>query len=170
MTGFLVSRDQHQTIDYNTAPLMLNGWSVKPEDQIMSAVRTDFTPDPSKLSRYLSKRQEGWNTIVGHDLRKELEGKPVLTAHVLDYLLANTHLIPCSWKKNMVGETLYHFFWGTIYRDKSGAPCVRYLFWGGGGWRWMWRRLDDGFDDRFPAAVLRDGGFRSWSLWRLFAS
>ncbi len=136
MTATVVTNDQPRTIDCNVAPFIPNGWSIRPKDQITSAVCGDLIFDPAKVTPYFSEGQKNDKTTVGHNLRKELEGKPVLTAHVLDYLLANTHLIPESWKKNENGKTLCHFFWGTLYRDPGSSLCVRYLCWGGGGWDW----------------------------------
>ena len=138
----------NRLIDCDTAPYIPNGWSVESHAK---GGKIEF--DPSKITLYFSARQKNGKTIVGHDLRKELEGKPVLNACVLDHLLANTHLIPDSWKKNEKGETLYHLFWNTVYRDSNGNLCVRYLYWGCGGWFWDCRWLGGRFDGRRPAVL-----------------
>ncbi len=135
-------------IDCDAAPYIPNGWSVESHTK---GGQIEF--DPSKITLYFSKRQKNGKTIVGHDLRKELKGKPVLNACVLDHLLANTHLIPDSWKKNEKGETLYHFFWDTVYRDSNGSLCVRSLYWRGDGWNWDYGWLDDEFDGQNPAIL-----------------
>lgn len=74
---------------------------------------------------YLSPIQKKYGgKISGEDLRKELVGKPVLNACVLDYLLTHPEMIPASWRwKRTV-------FWGTIYRDLDpyGYLFVRSLF------------------------------------------
>ena len=106
--------------------------------------------DGRKVILHLSKRQCGDKWLRGHELRKELMGKPVLNANLLDALYRNTHLTPEDWKGR------YVFFWGTIYRG-SGGLYVRYLcFFGVGGWRSEYGWLGgDGFGGRGPA-VLRE--------------
>jgi hypothetical protein len=100
----------------------------------------------TKIALYLTKGQKK-GRVVGNDLRKELAGQPVLNANVLDYYLANQHLIPEEWKGKAV------FFWGTIYRDRVGHLYVRFLYWSGVGWRWhhYWFGFD--WRDDNPAAV-----------------
>ena len=105
-----------------------------------------FFFDPTKVTLYLSKKQNGGH-IIGNDLRKELCRKPVLNANVLDYLLKNPHLIPEEWKDK------YVFFWGTVYRYSNGLLYVRYLYFRGGRWGWGCYWLDDDWHGRNPAAV-----------------
>lgn len=66
--------------------------------------------DPSKIILHLEKGQKGGKSIKGEELRKLLEGKPTLNACVLDFLLANTALIPDSWKKDEEGRTRFIYF------------------------------------------------------------
>jgi hypothetical protein len=109
----------HNFIDCAADPFVPEDWSVEEHHK-----RGTFKWDPSQVRLYLSKEQQGNNYIVGHKLRKELQGKPVLNANVLDYLLKNPHLIPEEWKGKRV------CFWGTIYRSSiSGDPYVRYMSW-----------------------------------------
>jgi len=104
--------------------------------------------NPDEVELYLCDEQrEG--TIEGNKLRELLKDKHVLNATVLDYLLANPHLIPDEWR----GRTV--FFWGTIYRDSRGRLYVRYLYWSGDGWYWDCYWLVDYFDDSDPAALSR---------------
>lgn len=108
--------------------------------------------DGKKVVLHLSERQMDDKRIVGHELRKELEnGKQVLlNSNVLDYLYDHPELFPEHWKQNEKGETLYIFFWGSIFRRPSdGGLYVRYLSWRGGGldrrYDWLgyaWRRQD----------------------------
>ena len=103
--------------------------------------------DLSKIELYLSEKQKT-GYIEGNDLLKELEGKNVLNANVLDYLLEHPDLIPSKWK----GKHVY--FWGTIYRDFDGGLCVRCLVSDGKSWDWRYYWLDDNFFGSFdPAAV-----------------
>lgn len=109
--------------------------------------------NPALLHLHLSPNQQNGKVVVGHELRKELAREKVLNANVLDYLLANPHLIPEEWKQDEQGRTRYIFFWGTIYRVSDGYLCVRYLYWSEGRFRGGNDWLDDGWGDQDPAAV-----------------
>ncbi len=106
-----------------------------------------FEWNPAHVELYLSENQKNGNYITGNQLLKELKGKPVLNANVLDYLLAHPELIPEDWKGK------YVFFWGTLYRSSGGNLFVRCLRWGGSRWNWNddWLGLD--WLDNRPAAV-----------------
>jgi hypothetical protein len=136
-------------IDCDADPFVPNGWRVE-KHRKGGQIIFDLT----KIELYLSKNQQNGKVINGSKLRKELENKPILNANILDYLLANPHLIPENWKKDENGNTRYIFFWGTIYRGSDGYLCVRGLFWRGGGWRWRWDWLSRDWDDLRPAALL----------------
>lgn len=137
-----IKRPEHlMIVDCDADPFVPSGWKVEEHQK-----GGQFKFDPAQMSLYLSKSQcEG--VQQGHDLRKELAGKPVLNANVLDCLLAHPHLIPEEWKKN------YTFFWGTIYRDSHGDLCVRYLCWHGGRWNWDYNWLKNAWYSRDPAAL-----------------
>lgn len=85
--------------------------------------------------------------IVGHKLKKKLEGKQVYSAVLLDFLLEHPQFIPDEWKTKGV-----IYFWGTIYRDSGDNLYVRYLRWSGGGWYSDCYWLDCGWDDNEPSA------------------
>ena len=108
--------------------------------------------DFSKINLYLSEKQKT-GSIIGHDLRKELEGKKAMNACVLDYLLANPHLIPEDWKKDSKGNTRFIFFWGTIFRLTSDNLYVRCLCWYGGKWQSVYNWLGSRWGVNDPAAV-----------------
>jgi hypothetical protein len=110
--------------------------------------------DDKKVILHLVSGQQGGNWIRGHELREELSGKPVLNACVLDFLLENTSFIPDSWKKDANGNTVYVFFWGTIYRHSDGSLCVRDLYWHDGAWQQDYNWLDDDWHGGDPAALL----------------
>ncbi|MDE2001222.1 MAG: hypothetical protein KGI60_01480, partial [Patescibacteria group bacterium] len=93
-------------IDCDADPFVPNGWLVEKHQKGGS-----FKWDAAQVKLYLSNQQRNDKAIEGNKLRRELVDKPVLNANVLDYLLANPHLIPEEWKGKAV------FFWGTIYRD-----------------------------------------------------
>jgi len=128
-------------IDCDSAPFVPEGWFVeehKPGGQ--------FSFDPAGIELYLSKKQKN-GVIIGNDLRKELADKKVLNACVLDFLLAHPELIPDSWKRKAV------FFFGTIFRDSYGNPCVRCLSWDGSEWYWRCSWLDYDFYSDNPVAI-----------------
>lgn len=131
-------------IDCNADPHVPENWKV--EEHIKGG---ELTWNPEKITLYLSDKQKG-GVIEGNKLRKELKGKPVLNANVLDYLLKNPHLIPDEWKGK------YIFFWGTIYRRSGGSLYVRCLCWGGGSWGWSYRWLVRDWGGGSPAAVLAE--------------
>lgn len=102
-----------------------------------------FKWNTATIQLWLAKGQQNGTALDGYTLRKELKGKSVLNANVLDYLLANPHLIPDEWKGK------YVFFWGTVYRHLEGGLFIRCLCWNGDRWGWSyywlgrsWRNLD----------------------------
>ena len=139
-------------IDCDAAPFVPQGWKVE-EHQRGGSLKWD----PRQVQFYLSPEQQNGKATRGEKLRKELAGKPVLNANVLDYLLAHPHLIPEEWKKDEQNRTRYIFFWGTIYRDPHGNLFVRYLDWVDGRWDWLCSWLGHGWVGRYPAALLAVG-------------
>ncbi len=116
-------------IDCDANPFIPAGWSVEEHKK-----GGKFVWGKTRIDLFLARQQMN-GVIVGHDLRKKLEGKPVLNANVLDFLLANPHLIPEDWKGKAV------FFWGTVYRSRDGHLYVRFLCWDGGRWHWHFNYL-----------------------------
>ncbi len=119
---------------------------------ILFEKRTDgLYIDGKKVLLYRSERQMNGGSIYGHDLRKELDGKPVLNACVLDFLMANQEFIPEDWRKEGV-----ILFWGTIFRSSSGELCLHGMefqpkfgeWWYSQGW------LNRHPDETTPAAML----------------
>lgn len=128
-------------IDCDARPFVPAGWSVK-EHQKGGAYKWDKSAQKDALF-YPSNGQSC------KKFRKELRdmSTPVLNANVLDYLLANQHLIPEEWKGKNV------FFWGTVYRSSRGDLYVRYLCWSGAWWRWSCRWLVSHWRGYDPAAL-----------------
>lgn len=104
--------------------------------------------DPAQVTLYLSQGQRHGKRIKGTELQRELQGKLVMNANVLDSLLAHPEFIPESWKGKAV------FFWGTIYRGLGDDLCVRCLCWSGSGWYSHHGWLGRGWGDLGPAALL----------------
>ncbi|MEK7602339.1 MAG: hypothetical protein AAB472_02545 [Patescibacteria group bacterium] len=129
-------------IDCDADPFVPDGWSVEEHQKSGS-----FEWDASKVELWLANGQKNGKILEGNKLRKEMAKKVPFNACVLDYLLANPHLIPQEWKGK------YVFFWGTVYRDSRGNLFVRYLYWSGDGWLWGDRWLDDGWRGSYLAAL-----------------
>ena len=126
--------------------------------------------DPSKIELYVSPNMHIWHSPLdgkdysltkGRYLRQELigkkiQGRKILNANVLEFLLRHPDLIPEEWKSFQV------FFWGTLYRDRPPpnnfyGDCIRALiWWPGEGWRWTTRNPWLEFTPRMPAAILRE--------------
>ncbi|MDD5627312.1 MAG: hypothetical protein PHW01_04875 [Patescibacteria group bacterium] len=111
--------------------------------------RDELYIDDRKVILYLSERQKH-GRISGHELHKELSGKPVLHPNILDALLEHPNLIPEGWKNN----NYYIFFWGTILRSSLGNLCVRYLCFSDDKWSWGYLWFDVGWIESDPAALL----------------
>ena len=142
------SLSESMLIDCSVSP-MITGRSIRPENQISSAFHGQMVWDSTKIELFLAEEQKVEPWIKGHDLKKKLEGKVVLPANVLDWLLQpeNQHHIPVSW----AGKAT--FFWGTIYRDSGRYAVVRFLNWYGRSWGWDDYWLGHKFRSCYPAAL-----------------
>ena len=131
-------------IDTDKQPkIPFDGWTVESHTGMG---KLEWNPENVEL--HLEPEQKN-RFIEGNELRKRLEGKPVLNATVLDYLLDHQELIPDSWKEK------YVYFWGTIFRYASGDLCVECLCWGGSRWVWNDDWLGSDWDSGDPAASLK---------------
>lgn len=137
-------------INCDAAPFIPDGFTVEEHKK-----GGQWKFDPKAVAFYLSKQQKGDKYIEGNKFRKELEGKPVLNANVLDYLLKYPHLLPEEWKKDERYNTRYIFFWGTLYRNRVGSLCVRYLYWDGGRWYSLYYWLVSNWLAYYPAACAQ---------------
>ena len=145
ITGEAVIKYPEHLIDCNADPFIPCSWELESHKK-----GGMFEFNKEKFFLYLTKKQKK-RSIEGNELRKELLGKPVMNANVLDYLLAHPKLIPEEW------ESKYIFFWGTIYRNSNGLLYVRYLRWDGSQWGWRCHWLDDDFAPGYVAVLA------SWS-------
>lgn len=157
--GLLNIHSERRTPDSRQAPcragnpvvdcsrqLYMYSCSVHHEYQIQSARHDQVTLDLDKITRNFTDVQTTGTT--GWYLLKRLEGQPVLTAHVLEYLLAHSEIIPESWKGLCVT------FWGTVeHGSLSSDISVSCLCWDG-HWYRAHCQLDDYWDSRHPAALL----------------
>lgn len=97
-----------------------------------------FVWEASRAQLYMDPIQERRGGLAGNELRRKLEDKPVLNAHVLEYLIEHQHRIPEEWE----GKSI--FFWGTIYSYCDNL-YVLYMFRTCGRWGWDPHRIDYDF-------------------------
>ena len=135
-------------INFDISPMIPEGWRVRKEDQILSRFHGEWMFNQNGICRYISKKQKLGEAINGHDLREDLDGKPVLGSELLDFYLDNPGLIPDAHKR----ETA--FFWGTIYRNPDNNLFVRYLYWNGKYWNGRYYCLDHRFENSDPALII----------------
>ena len=129
-------------INCDADPFIPTGWSVEEHQK-----GGQFQWDAAKVKLWLANGQKCGKWMHGNKLCKEMKDKPVLNACVLDYLLANPHLIPGEWKGK------YVFFWNTLYRNNDINLCVRFLYWDAGGWSWSRSLVGGDWGDGNPAAL-----------------
>jgi hypothetical protein len=129
-------------IDLDADPVIPDGWKVESHQKGGQLVF-----DTASVKLHLDTGQQNGSLIKGNELRKKLTNMPVMNANMLDWYLAHPECIPEEWKGK------YVFFWGTIYRNRNGLLCVRYLCWHGGRWNWGCGWLEDDWDADYPAAV-----------------
>ncbi len=129
-------------IDCDVDPFVPDGWKVEEHQKGGS-----FQWDASKVKLWLASGQKNGSVLDGNKLIKDVAKKVPFNANVLDYLLANPHLIPEEWKGNRV------FFWGTVYRNTNYFVCVRCLIYKDGKWgsRGCWYGSE--FGENTPALV-----------------
>lgn len=139
---------QH-VIDTNIDPkLPFTGATVE-ENKKMGKIEWD----PAKFEFHLESEQTT-GYITGNELRKRLEGKPVVNAAFMDYLAEHPDLVPDSWKKDEQGRTRYIYAWGTIFRHSDVSLCVRCWYWSDGALRSNYGWLDGDWLDQYPALSL----------------
>lgn len=134
LTGSAAATSAEYTIDCDAKPLEPISLTVADESkQFPNRVRGRLAFDPTKVKLYPSPIQQG--------------GKYSLNANVLDFYLANPHLILEEWRGKRV------FFLGTIYRDSCSRLYVRYLFCCGIGWYSNHHLLDRNWGDHDLVAL-----------------
>ncbi len=115
--------------------------------------------DGYKVSLFQSEHQIGKRSskvFTGNGLLKELDGKPVLNACLLDFLKKNKDFIPDEMKRDEKGIIRNVWFLGTIYEDGQGLPLIR-GFRGGGEFGYYYTHLQNNFNDSDFACHLPTG-------------
>ena len=141
-----------RTTPFDPEAFIGKGWKVVEEDE-RSLALTEVDLTKVRLVTCLKK---GESSIKGEEKLKRLKeaGHIRLDAAVFKALWDNKHLIPEDWKKEINGYRTYIYFDATVLQGPSGYRYVLYLYWGGGGWRWFYDWLEDGWSSIGPSAVL----------------
>jgi hypothetical protein len=98
--------------------------------------------------------------INGHKLLSNLKGQNLLSAHLLDHLMANIKSMPPNYEKMECQDPVntwrtYNprfYFFDTVYTDKKDKAYVRYMYYQVGGqdtdWEWCegMKCLDEDFE------------------------
>ncbi len=94
--------------------------------------------------------------VQGPELFGELEGKPVLNANVLHFLVQNPDFIPNTpdWRKQGEGDEIMIYFWGTLFGHPNGDHCVVHMEWNGAIWNWSCSSIHNWWMTNQPAALL----------------
>lgn len=142
--GYATITQIEHIIDCDADPFVPDGWKVTEHQK---GGQFKWNKEAQKEAFFYAEGQQNGKALEGNKLRKELAGKPVMNANVLDYLLAHPHLIPEEWKGK------YVFFWGTIYRNSDGDLYVRCLYWSGDRWDWGYGWLGNDWVGVHPAAL-----------------
>lgn len=123
--------------------------------------RTDRVEiDLSKVSLY-SALSENESCISGEEYLQRLRGENDLVpldARVLEEILKNQDLIHDNWRR-----VRGIFFFGTVLHDEGGRGHIVFLYWRE-LWRWSSYWLDGGWDEMWPAAVIRASDLQSLGL------
>jgi len=116
--GFVLVRDERLWVDSGEELHVPEGWSIRPEDQIVGAVRELFAVSEATI---LLIRP---TATVGEDLCTEFAGFGCANVCVHDYFLVNPERYPESWKGSIV------LFLGTIFHSQAnGLSYIEYLSW-----------------------------------------
>lgn len=110
-----------------------------------------------KVVLFRSERQLNGREVKGYELRTELDGLPVLSASILDFLKAHREFIPEEWKeRDENGNIIFIYFWGTEYSVSDGGLYVRCLSWNVGAWDEDYYWLGFYWRSGFPAAACEN--------------
>ena len=103
--------------------------------------------DPDKIQLYQSEKQRDGGRVSSETLFDEVwktsKTKWVLNTNVLFHLLANTNLIPETWKQDDRGKSREIWFLGTLYWATNCRGVNLFLRWEGCVWRWYYRYWDE---------------------------
>lgn len=141
LLGYAEVRTLRHVIDCTVEPLISGDWTIEKHEGLWQIEW------PEQVGLFLSDDQKNRNAILGYKLLEELEGKSVLNACVLDWLLDHQEFIPKEWKKDSI------FFWGTIWLDKDDVPHVQGLVWSDTKWVRTYRWIRSDFRYGNPVAV-----------------
>ena len=156
-------------IDCDVAPFVPDGWKLESHKGCgkmeVACTSAGLYLNGEMVNLHLSENQKRYGSASGNDLQAQLDGKAVLNANVLDWLLDHREFIPKGWR-GATGKKVNPFFWGTTYCQRNLEVCqhafsVRCLLLYRNRWDWGSREAywtDDGSDPHWylndPAAIL----------------
>lgn len=113
-------------IDCDLKPAVPEGFRIKDHRKM-----GQLEWDPAKIRLFQLEVQQR-KFVKAAQLYKRLDGAPVLNACALDLLKCNNEYIPSHWEEKVL------YFFGTLYSDPDGEPCVGRLYyqWEGPIWQW----------------------------------
>jgi len=114
-------------IDCDTKPAVPDGFKIEKHRKMGDDIEW-----VSENVRLFQLRTQRHGFVKAAKLYDMLDDAPVLNASVLDFLKYNTEYIPASWDEKVL------YFFGTLYSDPDGEPCVGRLYyqWEGPIWQW----------------------------------
>ena len=110
--------------------------------QIPGRVTERILWDPSKIGFHVEQNARGRSVLPGAEFRELLQGKPVLPANVLDFLLEHKELIPSEWQKRghiVFAGTMYHYDPFPVPGRRRRPFCMRSMWYESFSrvrWRW----------------------------------
>lgn len=137
---------------FNPAEFIGKGWTIEEQDErSLALTEVDLT-----VIRFETMLKDGETRINGEEKLRRLKkaGHIRLDAKVFQTLWENQHLIPERWKEKTNNNTTYIFFDGSVLRGPVGDRDVLFLYWGGGGWDWVYGWLGNDWSASDPSAVL----------------
>jgi hypothetical protein len=149
------------TVDLAAVPQLPFPTALIASHETGTVVSIETRPDglyvgEKKVVLFCSERQTAG--VQGPELFAELEGKPVLNANVLHFLIQNPEFIPIGpeWKKQGEGEgdEIMIYFWGTLFGHPNGDHCVAHMEWNGVSWKWSCSSIQNWWMTNQPAALL----------------
>lgn len=131
------SRDmERHLIDLDHEIYTRSDWKVLPSDQIPSRARGVLEFDPARIRLHFDQRQLSGQHLFAREVYETLHDVCVLPPRMIEFYLANPHLIRKEWNGLEIP------FWGVIFTDHLGYKFVRFMHQATQGWRWCIRRLD----------------------------
>lgn len=94
--------------------------------------------DPQKVQLFRLEPQKQGHCLGGYEIHETVKSLKAFNANMLEFLLANSHLIPEEWKLISKNSQPTVLFWGTLYRVKGkDLTMVRGISYFNGNNAWL---------------------------------